>query len=106
MEAELEVAPSQESCSFLLVPLVNGRRTKSLHLEGSKQYEKHSFLARNNQLNAALGVSIQATFPRPTSHSTSCPPIYSVKSLGLSGPQVGTWGVADGFLQIADVEIL
>lgn len=24
----------------------------------------------------------------------------------LSGPQVGTWGVADGFLQIADVEIL
>lgn len=27
-------------------------------------------------------------------------------SLGLSGPQVGTWGVADGFLQIADVEIL
>lgn len=27
-------------------------------------------------------------------------------SLGLSGPQVGTRRVADGFLQIADVEIL
>lgn len=34
------------------------------------------------------------------------PQIYFVMSLGLSGPQVGTWGVADGFLQIADVEIL
>lgn len=74
--------------------------------EGSKQYEKHSFPARNNQLNAALGVSIQATSPPPTSHTPPPAPQSTQLSLGLSGPQVGTWGVADGFLQIADVEIL
>lgn len=86
--------------------MVKGR--KSLHFEGSKRYYKHSFLARNNQLNAALVVSIQATNPSAPNHSALFPVPKSTQlmSLGLSGPQVGTWGVADGFLQIADVEIL
>lgn len=72
------------------------------------QYEKHSLLARNNQLNAALVVSTQATsHPPPTPRIPSpAPRSIGLTSLGLRGPQVGAWGVADGFLQIADVEIL
>lgn len=66
---------------------------------------KHSFLARNDQLNAALVVGIQATPPDPP-HSISCPQTCPRIASGLRGPQVGTWGVADGFLQVADVEIL